>query len=146
MTCSLCPAKASQKGDRVAPTARHQNTTRCRWDSRMLQQLHVGTRTLWKSQIMPRSSEAKSNTHRTSQKMTHNDILPKLNNAQCLSLIDVSFGYHNLKLDKRSSYLTTFACQFGRYRYKWLPFGAAPAGDRFQWKIDERCKDLPVSA
>ena len=31
----------------------------------------------------------------------------------------------------------TFACQFGRNRYKWLPFGAAPEGDMFQRKIDE---------
>ena len=37
-----------------------------------------------------------------------------------LSIIDGSSGYHNLKLDEKS-YLTTFACQFGRYRYKQLP-------------------------
>ena len=37
----------------------------------------------------------------------------------------------------------TFAPQFGRYRYKWLPFGAAPAGDMFQRKIDEIFKDMP---
>ena len=74
---------------------------------------------------------------------THNDILPKLNNAKYLSLIDVSSGNHNLKLDERSSYLMMFTCQFGRYRYKWLPFGAAPAKDMFQKKIDEIFKELP---
>ena len=42
-----------------------------------------------------------------------NDILPKLNNLQYLSFIDASSGYHNLKLDERSSYLTTFAWQSG---------------------------------
>ena len=31
---------------------------------------------------------------------TLNDILPKLNNVQYMSIIDVSLGYHNLKLDK----------------------------------------------
>ena len=31
----------------------------------------------------------------------------------------------------------------GRYRYKRLPFGAAPAGDLFQRKTDEIYKDLP---
>ena len=35
----------------------------------------------------------------------------------------------------------TFACQFGRYRYKRLPYGAAPTGDMFQ--IDEIFKNLP---
>ena len=35
-------------------------------------------------------------------------------------------------------------CQFGRYRYKWLPFGAALAGYMFQRKIDEIFKDIPT--
>ena len=55
----------------------------------------------------------------------------------------MSSGYHNLKLDKKSSYLTTFACQFGRYRYKRLPFGALLTGDIFQGNIDEIFKELP---
>ena len=36
-----------------------------------------------------------------------------------------------------------FACQFGRYRYKWLPFGIEPVGNMFQRKIDKIFKDLP---
>ena len=72
-----------------------------------------------------------------------NDILPKLNNAQYLSLIDASSAYHNLKLDERISFLTTFACPFGRYRCNRLAFGVAPAGDKFQREIDEIFKDLP---
>ena len=68
---------------------------------------------------------------------TLNNILPKLNNVQYMSIINANLGYHNLKLDKQSSYLTTFACPFGRYRYKHLPFGAALVGNMFQHKIDE---------
>ena len=41
---------------------------------------------------------------------TLNDILPKLNNVQYMSIIDASSVYHNLKFDKQSSYLTTFSC------------------------------------
>ena len=94
---------------------------------------------------MPEHSQAKLCTH---IRLVHrgpslNDILLKLNHTQYLSLIDVSSGYHNLKLDEKSSYLTTFACQFGRYRYKRFPFGAAPVGDMFQRKKDEIFKDLP---
>ena len=74
---------------------------------------------------------------------TLNNILPKLYNTKYLSPIDVSSGYHSLKLDERSSYLMMLACQFGRYRYKWLPFGAALAGEVFQQKIDETLKELP---
>ena len=60
-----------------------------------------------------------------------------------VSIIDASSGYHNLKLGKKSSYLTMFACPFGQYWYKHLPFRAAPAGDMFQHKIDEIFSDMP---
>ena len=74
---------------------------------------------------------------------TLNDILPRLNNIQNMSIINTSSGYHNLKLDKQSLYLTTFSCPFGRYWYKCLPFGAVPVGNIFQCKIDEIFNDMP---
>ena len=37
-----------------------------------------------------------------------------------------------------------FACQYERYMYKKLPFGAVLTGDMFQRKIDEVFKDLPI--
>ena len=74
---------------------------------------------------------------------TLNDILPRLNNMQYMSIIDASSDYHNLRLDMQSSYLTTFACLFGRYQYKCLPFGVAPADDMFQCKMDEIFNDMP---
>ena len=73
---------------------------------------------------------------------TLNDILPRINNVQYESIIDKSLGYHNLKLDKKSSYLTIFTCPFGQYWYKQLPFRAAPVGDMFQHKIDEIFGDV----
>ena len=72
-----------------------------------------------------------------------NDILPKPNNVQYTSIIDMSSGYHNLKLDEKSSYLTTFACPFGWYQDKCLPFRAAPVSNMFQHKIDEISSDMP---
>ena len=74
---------------------------------------------------------------------TLNNILPKLSNVQYMSIINASLGYHNLKLDKQLSYLTTFACLFGRYRYKQVPFRAVPAGDMFQCKFDEIFNNMP---
>ena len=47
-----------------------------------------------------------------------NYILQKLNNVQHMSIIEALSGYHNFKLDEKSSYLTTFACPFGWYQYK----------------------------
>ena len=46
--------------------------------------------------------------------LTMNDVLPKLNNVQYMSIMDASSGYHNLRLDTLSSYLTIYACPFGR--------------------------------
>ena len=46
-----------------------------------------------------------------------------------------SFINHDLE-----SHIT---CQFGKYRYKRLPFGTDPAGDMFQGKFDKIFKDLP---
>ena len=60
-----------------------------------------------------------------------------------MSINDASSGYHNLRLDTQSSYLTTFACPFGRYCYKHLPFGVMPAGDVFQCKINTIFNDMP---
>ena len=42
-----------------------------------------------------------------------NNILLRLSNVKYMSIIDTSSGYHNLKLDKKLSYLTMFACPFG---------------------------------
>ena len=75
--------------------------------------------------------------------LTLYDILPRLNNVQYMSIIDVNSGYHNLRLDMQSSYLTTFACAFGRYQYKHLPFGVLPVGNLFQCKIDKIFNDMP---
>ena len=75
--------------------------------------------------------------------LTLNDILPRLNNVQYMSIIDASSGYHNLKLHMQSSYLTTFACLFCRYRYKCLSIRAALAGNIFQCKINKIFNDMP---
>ena len=60
-----------------------------------------------------------------------------------LTLIDASSGYHSLKLDEQSSYLTTFSCPFGRYRYTQLSLWVTPAGDMFLTRIDKLFQGLP---
>ena len=74
---------------------------------------------------------------------TLNNILPRLNNVKHMPIIDASSAYHNLQLDTKLSYLTTFTCPFGRYQYKCLPFRAVPVGNMFQCKINEIFKDMP---
>ena len=68
---------------------------------------------------------------------TLTNILPRLAGVKDLTLIDTNLNYHNLKLHKQSSYLTTFSCTFGRYRYIRLSFGVVPTRDMFQRETEE---------
>ena len=52
-------------------------------------------------------------------------------------IIDATLGYHNQNPYRKSSYLTTFACKFGRYRFTRLPFGMVLSGNILQRKIEE---------
>ena len=74
---------------------------------------------------------------------TLEDILPKLNGAKYFSILDARSGYWNMKLDEKSSLLTTFNTPFGRYKYNRLPFGLNLSQDIFQKKIDETFGSIP---
>ena len=72
-----------------------------------------------------------------------NEIFTKLTNTKYLTFIEASSGYHNLEIDETLSFLTTFLCQYDRYRYMWLLFEAAPAVEIFKRIIDQILKELP---
>ena len=44
-----------------------------------------------------------------------------------------------MKLDKESSYLTTFSIPYGKFRCERLPIGLFVSHDTFQYKIDKTC-------
>ena len=71
------------------------------------------------------------------------DIFTKLTNMKYLSLRDANSGYPTLRLDEQLLYLTVFACQYGRYRCKWIPFEVTLAGNMFQRKTDKILKVPP---
>ena len=73
---------------------------------------------------------------------TLEDVLPKLNGAKCLSILDARSGCWNIRLEQESSLYTTFNSPFGRYRFLRLPFGLICAQDFFQRKVDEPFGDL----
>ena len=93
--CSLCNAKTFQRGVRTIPTIRHHNTTRHWSDSRMVQQfvlVPISNAKLRLCLVPARLKQAlKRLVHRGP---TLNDISPKLNNVQYLSLINACSGYH----------------------------------------------------
>ena len=64
------------------------------------------------------------------------DFLPDLCNAKIFTVCDARNGFWQLALDEESSVLTTMATPFGRYLWRRLPFGLAPAPELFQEKMD----------
>ena len=73
---------------------------------------------------------------------TIDDILPNLVNAKVFSVVDASNGFWQVELDEPSSYLTTFATPFGRYRWKRLPFGISSAPEEYQRRMQEALEGL----
>ena len=74
---------------------------------------------------------------------TLEDALAKLTGPKYFSKLDASSGYWQLKLNDKSSYLTTFNTPSRRYHFRRLPFGLISAQDEFQHKMDEVFKGLP---
>jgi hypothetical protein len=64
------------------------------------------------------------------------DLLPNLAKSKVFSVVDAKNGFWHVQLDQESSYLTTFATPWGRYRWKRMPFGISPAPEEFQRYLD----------
>ena len=73
---------------------------------------------------------------------TLEDAVSKMAGAKFFSKLDAQSGYWQIRLEEKSSYLTTFNSPFGRYRFKRLPFGIICAQDLFQRKMDELFEDM----
>ena len=67
---------------------------------------------------------------------TLEEALAEMPNAKFFSKLDAQSGYWQLKLDNKSSYLTTFNTPHGRYKFNRLPFGLVCAQDYFQMQMD----------
>ena len=70
------------------------------------------------------------------------DVLPCLGKAKIFSVLDAKNGFWQVKLDKESSYLTTFNTPFGRYRWKRMPFGISSAPEEYQRRMHEALRNL----
>ncbi|XP_053403234.1 uncharacterized protein K02A2.6-like [Mercenaria mercenaria] len=68
---------------------------------------------------------------------TIDDVTSRLTGAKYFSILDVTHAYWSVKLDEKSSFLTTFSTVFGRYRWLRLPYGISASSDIFMQKIDE---------
>lgn len=63
---------------------------------------------------------------------TLEELTSKLSGSKYFSVLDATQGFLQIKLDKESSKLCTFATPFGRYRFLRLPYGICSAPEVFQ--------------
>ena len=73
---------------------------------------------------------------------TLDDILPMLNKAKVFSKVDVKNAFWHVRLDYKSSVLTTMITPFGRFRWARLPFGLKVSSEIFQKKLTEALSGL----
>ncbi|KAL5020892.1 hypothetical protein ScPMuIL_000047 [Solemya velum] len=73
---------------------------------------------------------------------TIDEILPKLAKAKVFSTLDAKDGFWQVKLDEKSSFLTTFWTPFGRYRWLRMPFGISSAPEEYQRRQHEAVEGL----
>lgn len=73
---------------------------------------------------------------------TVDDILADLNGSQWFSKLNLNAGYHQLRLEEESRYITTFSTHVGLRRYKKLNFGISSAAEIFQNAVRELLSGL----
>ena len=73
---------------------------------------------------------------------TTEEIIADLASCEYFSTLDATSGFLQVALEEKSSYLTTFATPFGRYRYLWLPFGIISAPEVFHRIVTEAFSDI----
>lgn len=74
---------------------------------------------------------------------TLEEIITKITNKKYFSVLDLSEGFYNIKLDKKSSELCTFNSPFGCYQFNRLPFGLSVAPEIFQKYNENAFGDIP---
>ena len=77
----------------------------------------------------------------TVQEMRH-----KMRGAKFFSEMDMSHGFHQLRLAEESQYISTFRTHEGLHKFKVLFFGAAPATDIFHECVQAALEGLEGSA
>ena len=63
--------------------------------------------------------------------------MPQLSGARYFTKLDARSCYWAIKLEKESSFLTTFNTPYGRYPFLRLPFGIKSSQDEFLFHIDQ---------
>ena len=73
---------------------------------------------------------------------TKEEVLAQMAGAKHFSKLDAKSGFHQIRLDEKSSLMTTFNTPFGRYRYTRLPMGICSAPEVFQKAMTQHLEDI----
>jgi transposase InsO family protein len=73
---------------------------------------------------------------------TIEDVVSDIPGATVFSVLDAKSGFMQIKLDAKSSLLTTFNTPIGRYRWLRLPFGVKCAPEAFQKVMDHMLEGI----
>ena len=76
------------------------------------------------------------------QMPTVDEVLPKLSRAKVFTVLDAKDGFHKVKLDNESSFLTTFWTPFGRHRHLRMPQGISSVPNEYQRRQNEALTGL----
>ena len=76
------------------------------------------------------------------QMPTVEEIATRLDKAKLFTVVDAKDGFWQKKLDRESSYKTTFNTPFGRYRWLRMPFGISSAPEVWQRTMHELVEGL----
>jgi hypothetical protein len=67
---------------------------------------------------------------------TIEDIIAEIGDARYFSVVDITKGFWQIRLDKKSADICTFVTPYGRYQFLRLPFGLASAAEIFRKYLD----------
>ncbi|XP_057380138.1 uncharacterized protein K02A2.6-like [Daphnia carinata] len=71
------------------------------------------------------------------------EIFSRIGKARYFSTLDATSGFLQVQLTEESTFLTTMATPFGRYRFLRLPFGLSSSPEAYQQMMTELFGDLP---
>lgn len=74
---------------------------------------------------------------------TIDEIVSKLCNKKCFSVLDLTDGFYNIRLTEDSNDLCTFNSPFGCYKFLRMPFGLSVAPEIFQKYSEMAFGDIP---
>ncbi|CAL9687239.1 unnamed protein product [Knipowitschia caucasica] len=73
------------------------------------------------------------------------EVATQMSGATLFSVLDAKSSFWQIKLDQKSSMLTTFSTPFGRYRFLRMPFGISSASEVFQRSMEQLFAGYPCA-